>query len=247
MKKFDLTIIYYTANLLDEKNPYFLANTKKQLLKAIGDYPMIIVSQKPMTMIGKNSTNICVGDIGRSHLNIYRQMLAGCKAAKTKYVAMAEDDILYSYEHFHTKVPEKDVFLYDMNKLSLFTWTDPPLFSFRHNRKVINQLICKRDLFIEAIEERFARREVLIKRGKTEEQILRFWGDPGRYEKFLGVTERQSDTFMCTCSSIVFNHEYAFGYVSRGKRKKLGDLRIVEVPHWGRAEDVLKLFYKEDV
>src|SRR3989304_2714887 len=29
----DLTIIYYTSNYLDEKHPYFLANTKKQALR----------------------------------------------------------------------------------------------------------------------------------------------------------------------------------------------------------------------
>lgn len=245
MKEFDLSIIYYTANYLDKTNPYFLANTKKQLLKAIGDYPLIIVSHKP-TKFGKNSNNICIGDIGRSHLNIYYQILLGCKAAKTKYVAMAEDDILYSSEHFHTAVPEKDVFLYDMNKLSLFTWTKPPLFSFRHNRMVVNQLISPRKMLIEAMEERFARLEEIKKEyGKKEEEIIKYWGDPGRYEKYLGVTIRPTETFMSTCSSIVFSHEHAFGYLSRGERKRLGDLRIIEVPYWGRAEDVLKLWTSE--
>src|SRR5574337_272588 len=112
--KKDLTIIYYTSNWLDTHNPYFLANTKKQLLKAIGDLPLISVSQKPIAL-GKN---ICVGDIGRSHLNIYRQILIGAKAAKTKYVALAEDDILYSWEHFHEHLPEKGKFAYDINKWS---------------------------------------------------------------------------------------------------------------------------------
>jgi hypothetical protein len=65
-----------------------------------------------------------MGDIGRSHLNIYRQILEGCKAATTKYVAMAEDDILYSESHFHSGQIAKefeshgDVMLYDMNKVS---------------------------------------------------------------------------------------------------------------------------------
>ena len=231
----DLTVIYYTSNFLDTHNPYFLKNTRKQLLKATDGLPIISVSQRP-TPFGQN---ICVGEIGRSHLNLYRQILTGCKAAKTKYVAMAEDDILYSYEHFHTKVPEKDVFLYDMNKLSIFTWTKPPLFSFRHKRMVVNQLIAKRKMLIEALEERFATYS-------SDDAIpLSYWGDPGRYEKHLGVTVRPTDTFMCTCPSIVFTHEYAFGYLSRGKRKKLGDLRIIEVPFWGSASKVLKLWTLE--
>lgn len=237
----DLSIIYYTSNWLDEHNPYFLANTKKQLLTAIGDLPMVIVSQKP-TMFGNNSVNVCVGELGRSHLNIYRQILTGCKATKTAFVALAEDDILYSREHFHTKVPNSDYFLYDMNKLSLFTWTKPPLFSFRHNRMVVNQLIAPRLLLIEALEERFKRLDDLKAQGVPEERIIKNWGDPGRYENLLGVTVRQTDTFMCTCPSIVFTHPQAYGYLNHGKRKRLGDLRIIEVPYWGKAEEVLKLW-----
>lgn len=242
----DLTIIYYTANYLDETNPYFLAQTKKQLIEAADGLPIVIVSQKP-THFGPNSTNVVVGDIGRSHLNIYKQILIGCKAASTPYVAMAEDDILYSYEHFHSGdyLPPKDTFMYDMNKLSLFTWTKPPLFSFRHNRMVVNQLIAPREMLIEAMEERFQRLEKLIAEGRKIEDIIKNWGDPGRYERNLGVTPRKTDNFMSTCPSIVFTHEYAYGYqFNHGKKKRLGDLRIIEVPYWGRAENVLSRFYQ---
>ena len=105
-----LTIIYYTCNWLDDKNPYFLANTRKQLLEAVEDRPIVIVSQKP-TIFGNNSVNVCMGDIGRSHLNIYRQILEGCKAAKTKWVAMAEDDVLYSKQHFNFQYFVKPEFM----------------------------------------------------------------------------------------------------------------------------------------
>ena len=240
--KDDLTIVYYTSNFLDTAQPHFLANVEQQLIKASGDLPIVIVSQKP-TMFGENSTNVVVGDIGRSHLNIYRQILIGCKNAKTPYVAMAEDDILYSFEHFHSNLPKHDdTFLYDMNKLSVFTWTKPPLFSFRHNRMVVNQLIAPREMLIEALEERFAKVEELKSKGRDEASIIKYFGDPGRYEALLGVTPRKTDTFMCTCPSIVFSHEHAYGYLSQGKKKRLGDLRIVEVPFWGRAEDMMKVF-----
>ena len=186
--KNDLTVIYYTSNWLDIHNPYFLENTKKQLLIAIGDLPLISVSQKPIVF----GQNICVGDIGRSHLNVYRQILTGAKAAKTKYVATAEDDILYSYEHFHNYVPEKDRFAYDMNKWSIFTWTKPPLFSFRTKRKVVNSLIAKREMLVAAMEERFHKFDELIAQGRREEDIIHYWGDPGRYESNLGVTVRET-------------------------------------------------------
>lgn len=234
--KNDLTVVYYTSNYLDVHNPYFLENTKKQLLKAIGDLPLISVSQKPIAF----GQNICVGEIGRSHLNLYRQILIGAKAAKTKYVAMAEDDVLYSHEHFHYHVPEKDVFSYNMAKWSLFTWTRPPIFSFRNKRKVVNSLIAKRDMLVEALEERFNKFK-----GVPDEKVpIHYWGDPGRYEEKLGVTVRETEEFYTTETNIVFSHPEAFGYLTRGERKRLGDIRAYEIPYWGKASDILKLYDK---
>jgi len=229
---------------MDDTNPYFLENTKKYLLKAIGDLPMVIVSQKP-TMFGDNTINECIGDIGRSHLNIYKQMLIGAKIATTEYVALAEDDILYSYEHFHNEYIGKypDKFLYDMNKVSMFSWIKPPLFSFRHDRMVVNQLIAPRKLFIEALEERFKRVEELLKTQPLE-KIIKYWGDLGRYERLLGVTVRPTKTFMCKMPSIVFSHVDAYGYLSQGKKKRLGDLRITSLQGWGDAETIYRLYEK---
>ena len=245
----DTTIIYYTSNYLDDHNPHFLSNTRKQLLKAIGNKPMVIVSQKP-TMFGLNSTNVCVGDIGRSHLNIYWQILQGCKAAKTKFVAMAEDDILYSEPHFNFEyfvnkaLLDREILFYDMNKVSIFTWTKPPMFSFRSKRMVVNQLIAPRKMLIDALEERFAKKDELIKNGWTEAKVCHYWGDPGRYEDHLGVTVRERYDFYSWIPSIVFTHQDAYGYLNHGKRKRLGDLRIIELADWGRAEDILKLWRK---
>jgi hypothetical protein len=248
----DYTVIYYTANYLDEQNPYFLANTRKQLVKAIGDLPVVCVSQKPTEKfegIDGEYTNLCVGDIGRSHLNIYWQILQGCKLAKTKWVIMAEDDILYSESHFNFHFFVKDefmngeYFLYDMNKVSLFTWTKPPMFSFRTKRKVVNQLIAPRKMLIDSMEERFKKVEELRKLGWVEDKIIKYWGDPGRYEDILGVTIRKTYEFYSWVPSIVFSHEYAYGYeFNQGKKKKLGDLRIIELADWGKASDILKLY-----
>ena len=95
----DLTIIYYTANLVPDS---FFKKTSEALLKAAGEVPIISVSHKPIEL-GKN---ICVGEIGQSVLNIYKQVLIGCKEATTKYVAMAEDDTLYPPDHFEYRPPE---------------------------------------------------------------------------------------------------------------------------------------------
>lgn len=245
MKNSDLTVIYYTSNWLDTHNPHFLENTKKQLAKAAGDLPLIIVSQKPEDIAAwralgfKDVVNICMKEIGRSHFNIYRQILKGAKAAKTKYVAMAEDDILYSYEHFHSYVPEQDKFAYDMHKWSIYTWTNPPQFSFK-NRKVVNSLIAKKDMLVDALEERFNK----FKGVPDEEISVDHWGDPGRYEHHLGVTVRETEEFYSKVPNIVFSHPEAYGYLKLGSRKKPGELRAIEIPYWGRAEDILKLYAK---
>ncbi len=239
--KEDLSIIYYTSNQLEKDNPYFLSNTKKQLLKAVADLSIVSVSHKPMDL----GTNICLGEIGRSHLNLYKQILIGCKAAKTKYVAMAEDDIFYSYEHFHQELPRGDYFLYDMNKWSVFTWSKPPQYSYR-DRMVVNQLIAPRDYLVEALEERFKKVEEL-KKTKSEAEIIKYWGDPGRYEKYLGVSERNVKHFFCSVPSIVFTHESAFGYLNHGSHKKLGNPKAYDVPVWGHISNLMKLYDKNSI
>jgi hypothetical protein len=232
----DLTIIYYTSNWLDSRNPHFLANTRKVLLEAAGGLPIISVSQKPIDF----GQNICIGEIGRSNINIYRQILTGAKAAKTPYVAMAEDDVLYTHAHFHKYRPQKTDFAYDLSKWSIFTWTKPPMFSYRVNRKVINTLIAKRDALITALEERFNKFK-----GVPDEKIpTQWWAEPGRYEKELGVTVHPTEAFKTCNPNIVFSHPEALGYLIHGEKKPLGSLRAMELPDWGRAEDILKLYFK---
>jgi hypothetical protein len=246
----EITIVYYTSNYLDDKNPYFLENTRKQLLVAIGDRPMVIVSQKP-TMFGNNSINVNLGNIGRSHFNLYWQILQGAKAAKTEWIALAEDDILYSPQHFNIQYfvkpefIEKDYFLYDMNRVSIFTWSKPPVFSYRFKRVVVNQLIAKRQMLIDALEERFKKLDELRGIGWPERKIEKYWGDPGRYEGILGVTVRPTYEYNSWVPSIVFSHDLAYGYeFNQGKKKKLGDLRMTALADWGSASKIMSLWKK---
>jgi hypothetical protein len=230
MDKTNCTAIYYTANVLDDKNPAFLAHTRAYLLKAIGDMPIISVSHKPINF----GTNICIGDIGRSHLNLYRQILIGAKEAKTKYIALCEDDVLYSKEHFEY-IPKPNHFAYNMCKWGIYTWIKPAVFAFK-NRKVINSLICERDLMVASLEERFAK-------FPDESKVpLSHWADLGRQERELGVTVRATEEYYSKVPNIVFSHEQAFGYLGLGNRKKLEPLRAYEIPVWGKAESIMSLY-----
>ena len=227
--KMKTTIVYYTANVIPES---FGKKVRDQLLKSANGIPIISVSQKPIEL-GKN---ICVGDIGRSTLNIYRQALIGAKEAKTKYIAMAEDDALYSPSHFDFVPPKDDTFYYDRNIWGIYTWTKPPVFSYK-GRRNLWALICSRDLFIRTMEERFA------KYPNDDTVPLQLWGEPSKYERQLGVKVNKWKFYYANEPSIVFSHPTALGYKTLGKRKRLGEKRTEELEPWGSAEKIVS-FYK---
>lgn len=215
----DLTVVYYTANHLPIK---FMDHTQKIFREAIGNLPLISIDQPEWTE--------------RSHLEIYRNALRGAKLAETKYIALAEDDVLYHEEHFKYR-PNPGVFAYNKSVWSIYTWVKPPIFSYKDRRNLYS-LICERDLFIEAMEERFAKVNL-------ETLNLGNWSEPGKYEDNLGVTQRQTEVFYTKIPLVAFSHETALSFQNLGKRKKLGNLRVTALPYWGAAERVIK-YYAEN-
>jgi len=104
----DLSLLYCTDNVMPERTRKKIAD---YLLEVTGGrYPVVSVSQEPIRL-GKN---ICVGDIGKSKFNMYKQVLTGAREVKTRYVACVDDDTLYSPEHFLHR-PDDDVFSYETN------------------------------------------------------------------------------------------------------------------------------------
>ena len=91
----EITLLYYSAHSLPEKVE---ANFRNELT----GYPIISVTQKPINL----GQNICVGEIGKSHYNCYKQILIGLREVKTEWVACVEDDTLYNLEHFSHR-PDK--------------------------------------------------------------------------------------------------------------------------------------------
>jgi hypothetical protein len=236
----DLTILYYTSNFLEDTNPYFLANTKRILKDSIGETALISISHKPMSDMGEN---ICVGDIGRSNRNIYWQILQGAKSAKTKFVATAEDDVLYTPSHYQCRPSKDNILFYNMNKWSIFTWSKPMVYSWRH-RKIIFGLVCLRTLLIDCLEERLE---------KYPKYDSCFCGEPGRYEDKLKITPRDSEEGWSDKAIVVFSHPHALGYVTIppgrervvGENKALGPLRGTELVPWGLATETMKLWDKD--
>lgn len=225
----DITVIFPTANKIPE---YFAANVRKYLLDSIGDTPLISVSKEPMDF-GQNI--VFEGEQG--HMAQYRETLEAVKLAKTKYIALTEDDTLYVPQHFKRRPSRPDVFAYNTACWSFYMWSDPPIFSYS-GRRNNNVLICERDLYIEAMEERFA------KYPNPKDQDKRYWVEPGKYEKQLGVTIRNTEIFYSDPACIMVSHQWGNSFGGLGTRKRLGPIRAYEIPYWGRAEDVMKLVKK---
>lgn len=224
----DLTVVWYSANIISD---YFMKNTQKQLLKAIEGLPLISVSKKPTDF----GDNIWVGDLPCNHLNIYRQALIGAKTATTKFIALAEDDVLYSPEHFKHR-SNSGKFAYNLGAWSIFTWSDP-IFTCKMNGRInLSGLICERKLFIEAMEERFST-------WPDDERInLGIWAEPSKYERQLKVTVREAETFYTNPPNIVFSHNKALSFDNLGTRKAMGQIRATEIPIWGSAKKIRALY-----
>lgn len=222
----DITAVYFTCN---EITPFFAHSTMTTLRVSLEGIPLISVSHKPMDF-GMNY----VLDLPRHHLSIYKQALYGAKRAQTKYIALCEDDVLYSPDHFKHR-PSPGKFAYNLAAWNLYTWV-PSIFSHKGAGRInLNALICERDLFISAMEERFAR----YPDGKVN---LSYWAEPGKYENRLKVTPQQVEYFYSNPPNVVFSHEEALGFQNLGTRKKLGEFRAVEIPYWGTATNIMGLY-----
>ena len=92
----EVTILYYSDNNIDPTVQGWTLNNLREMHN-----PIVSVTQKPVDL----GHNICVGEIGSSWLNLYRQLKTAAEAATTKYVATAEHDCLYTQAHYDWTPP----------------------------------------------------------------------------------------------------------------------------------------------
>ncbi len=234
----DLTIIYLTANrfpLFKQWEQYH----RKILLEAVGDRPLITISKVPMDLPGVNLL-----DTGkRSSYNYYCQILRGAKEAKTPFIAIAEDDVLYTRDHFDFFRPPLDTFAYNANHWQMFSWGEPTYF-YKKLRISACFGIFPREETISAFEERFAK----WPNGIPHE----FNGEPGhnRFEKKLGVTLRKTVHYYSPNPGLQICHEHCMpedgateaDTARRAHRRKMGSMRAFDIPYWRMAEDLVRNF-----
>jgi hypothetical protein len=229
----DLTVIFLTNNKVPEK---WAEYHKEVLLDAIGDYPLISISRKPMDL----GINIIQTEAPSSS-NIYWQLLKGVKLATTPYIAVAEDDTLYTKEHFSSFRPD-NAFAYNDHRWSIYTWGEPA-YSLKNWISTNAVLIAPTKLLIESLEERFAKYPhdmPNIPPGMC--------GELGSYEKQLAVTPRKKVIFKTLDPVVQFDHDYFTGsdtkpnLIERRHHKIMGTIRAYDIPVWGRSIDLVKKF-----
>lgn len=229
MSASDVTVVMLTANRVPSGWASF---HKEKLLEATNGAPIITISRKPLDW-GEN----LLDNERYTMSNIYFQLLRGAKQARTKFVAVAEDDTLYPKEHFEYQ-PSSDAFSYNMNRFNVFRWSKTPTY-FWKDRISNSTLIAPRKLLIEALEERFEK----YPDGTPD----RYTGEIGRLniEGKLGLTRRKAVWFTTEVSVVRVDHELGIDRLARTHRKGMGILRAYDIPYWGKAEDIVNKFKNE--
>lgn len=242
------TIIFLTDNSLPEP---LASRVKEILVKESGGVPIVSVSQKPIDL----GLNVCVGEIGRSWLSLYKQMYEGVKEAITPFVCIVEHDCLYSSEHLNWTPHTNDTFYYNHNCWFVQWDSRRPeirgMYSYWKRRYALSQLICSRELLKKSLEERLG----LLNQGYLITKGLRGAGEFGvadqeaiehplqaayrransgrsvelvQLDKYL--TPQKAEAFMTELPNIDIRHDNNFTGMRRGKN------RCYELPYWGRFE-----------
>ncbi len=218
----DLTIIYYSSN---REKPEFEQKIRDNLLGVCGDLPIISVTQKPIDL-GKN---ICVGDVGVSGFNMFRQVQIGLREAKTRFVVSAEADCLYPPDYF-TFVPDRDDICYrDKN---LYVMPQHRTVFFKKEEGASHAQVVNRDFYMKTLEWLFrdapdwsVEEKNFPKERSRHKQEDVFWRDR------ITFYETENAVIQIKTSQSMRN----FTNSDRIPRK--------ELPYWGKGRDFRKKYY----
>lgn len=212
----DITIIFLTVN----KVPQGWADYQKSvLLEAVGETPIITISKKPLDW-GMN----LIQEGEPSVPNIYKQILRGAQIATTPYIAIAEDDTLYHKSHFEFR-PPLDTYAFEGHRWGLFTWGRP---TFYWSDRISNgAMIAPREMAIEALQERF------------KKYPINNLGELGK-EKGTTINRRKTIIYYSEYAMIFLSHKGSLDPLENNGRKAMGKVQALEIPYWGKSEEVVK-------
>jgi hypothetical protein len=216
----DTTIIYITDNALDSE----VARVCQQhLIKAADGRRIVSVSQKPMDF----GDNICVGNLGKSHININKQMKAGLENVNTRFIAVAEHDCVYSKEHFNWTPPTDKFFYYNTNcwLLQYYSKKYPEwngTFSYMR-RRAHSQMLTGRDLMLETMDRQ-------IRLLSSKDLYKKHWRAERRR-----VLLAEGKLFRNETPNLDIRHKDNFTGARRGRNRRWS------LEPWGTVEDVFNV------
>jgi len=147
--------------------------------------------------------------------------------------------MLYHPSHFKYRPADDETFSYNVNKWSIFSWVNPPYFSYRV-RKLMNSLITTKKALVKTLEERYFKYPDFKNIPKNIYKY--YWGEPGRFENHLGITPLKSEEFSSELPNIMFSTSEALGYKKLGERKGHSEVKAKRVEYWGDADKIMKLY-----
>ena len=224
----DLTILYISASAMPQR---WMRYQLSCLMAAVDDTPIVSVSRQPLAL----GTNLLDTE-PKSYWNIYMQMLRAAQLATTPFVAMVEDDTLYTPEHFTEFRPPMDTVSYNHARWSLFTWDN--IYCMRQRLSNCS-LIAPRLLLIDALTER--------KNKWPNGCVDSLTGEVGRdkVDRRMGVSPRKCVEWYCSNPIVQLNHPSGtdvgdYG-LKNGKHmiKKHGQMKAYDIPYWGKATDII--------
>jgi len=237
----DVTVIYYTSN---REKPEFEANIRKALWATAKRLriPLISVSQQPLDF----GHNICVGDVGSSSQNAYRQIQVGAMAAKTRFVCTAEADCLYPRDYFLFQ-PERDDTFYIAN----------PVWILFNQTRIITETVIKvveirkRMFFLKPTGSELAMyvgTETLIDRIETVLDGLGQWGSrscDGISMPYLLAIRRRFRMRVARTERFEVNEPVVSFKTDQNMHRKTGCLlstRRESLDPWGSAGDLIRRY-----
>lgn len=227
----DLTVVFLTCNRMPSRWERF---HREHLLRAVEDRPLITVSAEPLAGWLPGTHLIQTGPF--CAWNVYVQLLRAARIATTPFIAVAEDDTLYTRRHFSDFRPQPDEIAYDMSRWSVFSWVQKPFYSAIRKHGNFT-MIGPTKLVIEALEEREAKYP----------EGLPYAGEIGRpdIERRMRVTRRKLVEWYCIEPMVNLAHPRGLSptYENTPKlERKPGELKAYDIPIWGKASMIADIY-----
>ncbi|RJR26977.1 glycosyltransferase family 2 protein [candidate division WWE3 bacterium] len=220
-------IIYYTDNKLKLKIAREVQNQLRVISKNL-NIPIISVSLKPMSHFGNK--NIWLKHLKRSHLAMFKQILAALENSTADIIFFCEHDVLYHPSHFDFIPPTKDKFYYNQNFWKLRV-EDGHAVHFDANQ--VNGMCVYRELALKEYRERVA---IVEKNGYDRNMGF----EPGTHDGRFGVWKSPLPIIDIRHTSNMTKNRWSQDEF-RNKDSCRGWVETDdEIPGWGKTKDLIK-------